>query len=587
MSRLLQSTAGLNWWQIGFPSRLPNRSPLRKVGMYPQKSVLNEGGITWSPSRLLGGVNLSSMARHGQRRRFYLRLGSHTAPVTVSIGRRTAYPDTPAILPQRVLSDVYAENVNALGPSAYWRFNDSLGPVIRDESPNSNHGTYATTGVAFMSESAIQNYPINKAVAFDGANGYGQVPDSTTLRPETGNKFSWVGWVKFASTNNNNLPRIWEKGPHYLSIMGDSGNGRYRQFALEVQNTTGLGNANGGAAEFWGNTRVDVGEWYHIAVTFDGGLASNHGLLYVNGYPEIMSEIFGWPASPNHLLDTTIGDAWQIGRSTPDLLFTMNGEVDDSAFYDGRVLTAAQIKVLYRASRIPQAVTGTMNDLIAALAPIAHWHLGDPSGAVADDPIGGYDGAYAGTHTLAQAGIGDGSLSTLFSGGRVSLATPIASLDTPFNPAEGSLLLCLKIANAGVWTDGTADVPANFGVDGSNRFFVEKLTTSNQIRLRYLGGGVPIWVDFIISTTEWFQLVMTWKVSTNEFRVYFNGQQIGGTQTPMPTWVGALSAGSLMDVDMASSVLPWLGNGAKVALWNVALTPTQVRALAPDAYFVD
>src|SRR5262249_41561862 len=107
------------------------------------------------------------------------------------------------------------------------------------------------------------------ARAFDGASAYVRVPDIAGLHPESSNAFTVGFWLRLDSSSNNVLPRIWEKGPDYMAVMGDPANRLFRHVAIEVQNASGSGNANRGASEFWGSTALRTGVWYDIVAVFD------------------------------------------------------------------------------------------------------------------------------------------------------------------------------------------------------------------------------------------------------------------------------------------------------------------------------
>ena len=86
---------------------------------------------------------------------------------------------------------------------------------------------------------------------------------------------------------------------------------------------------------------------------------------------------------------------------------------------------------------------------------LGYWPLWEPGGSVAYD-ISGHNrhGAYTGV-TLGHAGIGDGNGCPFFDGANDYANIYSASLASAFNGAEGTVAVLLKVAKAGVWTDGT------------------------------------------------------------------------------------------------------------------------------------
>ncbi|MGA2926465.1 MAG: LamG domain-containing protein [Solirubrobacteraceae bacterium] len=185
---------------------------------------------------------------------------------------------------------------------------------------------------------------VNLAAAFNGTTGYLTTPSAPALEPEHTDAFTAAFWVKLASTNNNPLPRFWEKDAQYMCLMGDPTNGQYRRIGMEVQNQTLTGNTNGGATEFWGSTRLDLNTWYQVVGTFNG--ATGQGLIYIDGRLESMRTIYPWPAAPNNVLHTTNTQPLMIARRHQDLRYNLDGEIDSFMFWT-RALSPAEVAATY------------------------------------------------------------------------------------------------------------------------------------------------------------------------------------------------------------------------------------------------
>lgn len=215
---------------------------------------------------------------------------------------------------------------------------------------------------------------------------------------------------------------------------------------------------------------------------------------------------------------------------------------------------------------------------------IAYWRLGELSGTTATDssPTAA-DGTYAGTFTLAQPGIGDGSLSTLFDGtsGLVSLATNLATLDTPFDGAEGSLVCWGKVSSAGVWTDAAFHVLSALGADASNRVLLYKPNTDNTLTWLYASGGTGNTATITASPTGWFSIGITWSKSNNRVRRYYNGVQQGANLTGLGVWAGALASAwsAIGSQSSLSASSQWSGNLAHNAAWKAELTAAEMLSI--------
>lgn len=252
----------------------------------------------------------------------------------------------------------------------------------------------------------------------------------------------------------------------------------------------------------------------------------------------------------------------------------------------------AKLTLGYPRNNIAVPGQGDLRSLITstdAANLIAYWPLGDLTGTTADDPVGGFDGAYAGTFTLAQPGIGDGSTSVLFGDdARVTLAAVVAALDTPFDPALGTMLIAAKVLNAGVWTDGVARFSMAIGADTNNRVRFNKASASNNLTWAYIAGGTSDSNTQTISTINWFLMTVTWNVASDRARWYFN-RTLNATNTTLGTWSGALATGgsAIGAQTGADTTANWAGWLAHAALWKSELTLAQIQRLAPAAYFPD
>jgi Concanavalin A-like lectin/glucanases superfamily len=202
------------------------------------------------------------------------------------------------------------------------------------------------------------------ALSFDGTTSFGIATDSASLNT-LNNRFSVAFWLWLTAYDNNVLPRVWEKRSNYMAIMGDSGNGRFRNLAIEVVNTGAT------AVEYWGRTRLDVNQWYRVIGTFDGNVGGDvQGIIYLNGVAETMTRILGpWTGT---LQDTT-GFDLNVARRRTDLLRNLQGRLDSFQFFADRVITPAEAAA----------------DMYAPItAASADWRMAEGSGSSTADSSG-------------------------------------------------------------------------------------------------------------------------------------------------------------------------------------------------------
>jgi hypothetical protein len=220
---------------------------------------------------------------------------------------------------------------------------------------------------------------------------------------------------------------------------------------------------------------------------------------------------------------------------------------------------------------------------------VALWPQYEVSGTQITDISGnGHNGTYSNV-TLGQAGIGDGNTAAGYngtagaSGSRGDVYS--AGFAAAFNGAEGTLLGWWKVANAGVWADGTYRRLASFWKDNNNVLDVYKANVNNHLYLFRKGSTVLRGVDttYLAGSTAWFQMAMTWSVSADAVRVYLNGTRVDASAAAIGAWVnGAMSSTNcLLGSNYQSGYgQVWSGSIGPVALGNAALSPAAIARLA-------
>ncbi len=155
-----------------------------------------------------------------------------------------------------------------------------------------------------------------------------------------------------------------------------------------------------------------------------------------------------------------------------------------------------------------------------------------------------------------------------------------SDLNSAFNPNEGTIVAWAKVANSGVWTDGTQRDVFAMTADGSNYIVLYKTTSSNSFSAQYQAGGVAKAVGISASSTSWMQIVMTWSKSSDQVKVYLNGSQTGSTLTGLGSFVGNIgSAVATIGAGNTSAAQPWSGLINDVHLYGRALTAAEISDL--------
>jgi hypothetical protein len=136
-----------------------------------------------------------------------------------------------------------------------------------------------------------------------------------------------------------------------------------------------------------------------------------------------------------------------------------------------------------------------------------------------------------------------------------------------------------RVAEAGVWTDGTFRDLIALRADWSNYVSLSKHSSDNLITCGYSAGGTYAQLTYNPTTPDWFSIGFTWSKANNRIRLYVGGQQY--STTGLGTWAGTLgSTACVLGAQSTSGANWWSGLIGPVALFDRALTPAEVAALS-------
>jgi hypothetical protein len=166
-------------------------------------------------------------------------------------------------------------------------------------------------------------------------------------------------------------------------------------------------------------------------------------------------------------------------------------------------------------------------------------------------------------------------LSYTFDGVNDNVGVYSASLNSAFNPLEGTLMAWAKVSAAGVWADSAVRRIATLLVDTNNYIAIEKTATANQLKVYYVANGTAsVATDVSLAASpNPFQVAITWSKSGDAVKMVINGAQVGATQTGLGTWVGNLASTKVaIGAADTSGTNPWSGSITQPILFNRALT---------------
>jgi Concanavalin A-like lectin/glucanases superfamily/Fibronectin type III domain/Calcineurin-like phosphoesterase len=236
-----------------------------------------------------------------------------------------------------------------------------------------------------------------QALQFDGTNDYVTFGQATTTLGTT--NFTLESWVKRAaggvlmSTGTNGLDGAGGRPTAYPIIAKGRGEGETpsninTNYFLGITSTGFIGadfedNAGGVNHPVWGVTVVPVGEWHHIAATYNGQTWN----LYLDGILDRTLTLAS-PFVPENTSTQHAALATGLGTSG----VPVGGS---SGFLSGTVDEAR----IWNVARTPAEILANMNlELTSGTGLLGRWGLNDGAGTTAVNSIGGSpDGTLSGT----------------------------------------------------------------------------------------------------------------------------------------------------------------------------------------------
>jgi hypothetical protein len=264
--------------------------------------------------------------------------------------------------PVLVPSTAYSRAIRDLGPSLYWRLDDSEGSTALDASGNGNHGTYVggpTQGV----DGGLLNDP-DTAVLLDGSTEY----ISSDYSPFV------IGsartFVVLARRNTSTTADV---------LVGSSG---ANQVQIKLQaNTDNIQLITASLFSVLWSGAWTTGQWILAVITYDD--AGRNAEAYVNGISQgVVSLSGGFSATP--------GD-FKAGARSTGATDPFDGNLDEVAVFE-RILTATEI------ANLATIAVGTVFDTATFGGAVAQ---GRAAGAAADQVIG--DSVSGGNPASARA----------------------------------------------------------------------------------------------------------------------------------------------------------------------------------------
>ena len=220
----------------------------------------------------------------------------------------------------------YENTVLADSPTGYWRLGDASGTTAAARS-GSVTGTY-TNGPLLNIAGGVGD--ADTSVSFDGSNDYVSFGDNFDQIGTA--SFSAEAWVYPTAAATATYPALLGK------YTGSAGWNVYLESSAELTPNAVTFERAASGSDYAGSqntsTALQLGHWYHVAVTYDGSTMK----LYLNG---VLQESV---ASSRSLADNAT--AMRVG-GTGD---PFGGRIDEVAIY-GTALSAARVLAHYNAGK--------------------------------------------------------------------------------------------------------------------------------------------------------------------------------------------------------------------------------------------
>lgn len=377
---------------------------------------------------------------------------------------------------------------------------------------------------------------------------------SKSIEPETN------GYIKVSSLFNTNTYTVnfWIKD--WPSSAGD----KYI-FASDDGTTTGR--------RIFIDTNTDEIQLYYSASTSPFEINTGARMVTLrsdNGTNELFVD--GRPCNvANNTGTTTLLNAFfgsdQSGNNRPT-----GAKFDEILIFDS-VLTDAEIYKLFAYS-VSGGINLTHTDTITAMAPKAHWRLGESSGTTATDETGlhnlTYNSTNAPTYSVA-------SLDARDSDTCVSSTYEIASADVGAMVNTGrdwsvSLIVSPSAQNA------FCDILTLPGEGGSNEFCIYSSTDGSHETLNF--GEPTDWgrkgASPTYSNGEIYHIVVRWDQAAGSYEAFLNGVELTLSATGTRTYP---ASGDVYIGNSGNDDYPFAGKIDEVAVFDYKISDAQIQEL--------
>ena len=443
----------------------------------------------------------------------------------------------------------------------WWKFDEATGTTAHDSSGYGNNGNICNWSSGADTCTSLTNTawaPGKWGSAFSStASQYTmvKVASSSNVSLNATTTGTVAVWLKLNSYST------WQNIVCKENLAGNPTNG----YAIRLDNSnpvhplTDLSNttSNGTCDSHAFNATVPLGQWVHIAYTWDGA----HYNQYFNGAVDQSNVV-------ENCVPTPQGSIFYIGKCGNDVTDNLDGSVDDVRVYT-RTLSASDIAQLAKETQSFIRKPANM------LGLIGWWKMDEGTSTNAHDSSGnGYSGVLAGS-TLPQWLPGKLGSALSFDGSHAYVNLP----------ATGSLNITGQMSVC-AWVNPTVNGTQNDIItkqNGSGAQF-EFADTSGNISFGWaVGANADYWVSSAVLPTGVWSHVCATKTNNTTAALYINGTSAALGSSCSPS-CGDVPTSMSIPITIGSSIngpAPnyWSSQLDDVRIYNRALSPMEVANL--------
>lgn len=216
------------------------------------------------------------------------------------------------------------------GLVGHWKFDEGSGATAADSSGYGHNGTLLNGPT--WGTGQVGPY----AASLDGTNDYISATETSALRLTNGMTISF--WMK-KNAEVSEWARLVGKG----GLAGGRNFGVWEEFGSGKRILFQFEKAGSIYPSVYSTSNVEIGQWYHVACTYDGSTAT----IYINGFGAGQGSLSGPPL--------TSSDPVTIGYAGYHTYFS--GALDEVRIYN-RALSALEINSLYSLSAYDSDLDG-------------------------------------------------------------------------------------------------------------------------------------------------------------------------------------------------------------------------------------